>query len=70
MQKISIITVVKDHAAGLIGTFESIQGQEFQEWEMIIVVGKSSDKTLETAMALKEVDTRIRVLKQDGFDLI
>jgi len=69
MPKISIITVVKDHAAGLSGTFDSIQGQELQDWELIIVVGKSGDKTLEAAVALQEVGSRVKVLEQDGFGI-
>jgi glycosyltransferase involved in cell wall biosynthesis len=69
MPKISIITVVKDHEVGLTETFKSIQEQEFQEWELIIVVGNSSDKTLETALVLQESDVRIRVLEQNGFGI-
>ena len=69
MPKISIITVVKDHEAGLSRTFKSIQGQEFQDWEMIIVVGKSKDKTLEVALAFQEIESRVRVLEQEGFGI-
>jgi glycosyltransferase involved in cell wall biosynthesis len=61
---VSIVTVVKNHEMGLLETFGSLQNQSFQEWEMLIVVGKSTDKTLEVSNSLRNLDSRVNVLEQ------
>lgn len=66
MAKVSIITVVKDHASGLTKTYVSLLGQTLAEWEMIIVVGESTDKTLSAAKELQSYDSRVRILEQQG----
>jgi len=63
---VSIITVVKDDAGGLVSTYSSLAEQKFQEWEMIIVVGASKDSTLSTGVKLQSEDRRIRVLEERG----
>ena len=69
MPQISVITVVKDHAAGLSRTTDSIKGQDFQDWELIIVVGESTDMTLTTALKIQQTDFRVRVIEQDGLGI-
>ena len=66
MTLVSIITVVKDDAVGLVATNSSLKEQGFQEWEMIIVVGFSIDSTHSTAIRLQSQDQRIRVLEEKG----
>ena len=66
MTLVSIVTVVKDDADGLVATHSSLKEQSFQEWEMIIVVGVSKDSTLSTAMGLQAQDQRVRVLEEKG----
>jgi putative colanic acid biosynthesis glycosyltransferase len=62
--KVSIITVVKDHVAGLRVTHGSLKEQNFSNWEMFIVVGESRDLTLSEAMRYQGNDSRIRVIEQ------
>lgn len=64
MQKVSIITVVKDHETGLEATIKSLLNQRYSNWEMIIVVGRSSDKTYAVAARYVNSDIRISVLSQ------
>jgi glycosyltransferase involved in cell wall biosynthesis len=66
MASVTIVTVVKDHASGLIKTHASLIGQTLVDWEMIIVVGISTDDTLSVAKVLQGNDSRIRVLEQGG----
>lgn len=66
MAGVSIITIVKDHVNGLIDTHESILKQTHSDWEMLIVVGTSSDSTLATARTLESHDHRVKVLEQKG----
>lgn len=66
MTLVSIITVVKDDAAGLVATNSSLREQSFQDWEMIIVVGFSKDSTHLTATRLQSQDQRLSVLEEKG----
>lgn len=66
MTQVSIITVVKDHLIGLKYTHESLLKQTFLDWEMIIVVGDSSDGTLAFARSLQCEDPRVRLIEQSG----
>ena len=43
----------KDHTAGLKLTHDSLKEQNFSNWEMFIVVGKSRDLTLLEAIMLR-----------------
>jgi glycosyltransferase involved in cell wall biosynthesis len=69
MIKVSVITVVKDHASGLRATFNSIQQQIFVDWELILVVAESSDGTLPLAKSLASKDPRIKIICQNGFGI-
>ena len=66
MAKVSVITIVKDNLNGLKNTHESLLSQSFQDWEMIIVVGDSSDGTLTFAKTLQGEDPRLRLIEQKG----
>ena len=63
---ISVVTIVKDHASGLEMTHKSLLGQDFSDWEMVIVVGASKDSTLASASKLQLNDERIRAFEQNG----
>ena len=43
--KLSIVTVNKDNAKGLSQTIQSIRKQSFQDFELIIIDGNSSDNS-------------------------
>lgn len=66
MARVSVITIVKDHAAGLDATYQSLLEQSFDNWEMVIVVGLSSDATLTVAQDLQRIDSRIVLIEQSG----
>ena len=66
MAIISVITVVKDHQEGLQLTHSSLLRQFYPDWEMIIVVGRSSDRTLRTAKEIEGSDKRVLVIEQSG----
>ena len=66
MAKVSVITIVKDNLIGLRNTHESLLRQSFSDWEMIIVVGDSSDGTLTFARTLQREDSRICLIEQKG----
>jgi glycosyltransferase involved in cell wall biosynthesis len=66
MALISIVTIVKNHGEGLSRTLESVKQQEFQDWEMLIVVGQSIDNTNEIGHRMAMADSRIRVINQEG----
>lgn len=53
---VSIVTVVKNHAEGLIKTVRSIQEQSYSNYEVIIVGGKSEDTKDTTERIAKEFE--------------
>jgi putative colanic acid biosynthesis glycosyltransferase len=63
---VSVITVVKDNSDGLMETFASLNSQLSDEWEMIIIVGKSEDDTLKTATTIASQNFRVTVHEQSG----
>lgn len=69
MALISVITIVKNHSAGLVETFSSLLAQDFQTWEMIVVVGASKDSTLRTAREMSSRESRIKVIEQSGLGI-
>ena len=64
MARVSIITIVKNHAAGLAATHQSLLEQTFSDWEMLIVVGDSNDATFAVAKELHNLDSRILLIAQ------
>jgi glycosyltransferase involved in cell wall biosynthesis len=63
---VSVITIAKNHAAGLAATHQSLLEQSFNDWEMVIVVGVSSDATLAVAKDLQRIESRILLIEQSG----
>jgi len=68
-QSVSIVTIVKNHAAGLSNTYKSTASQDFSDWEMLVVVGNSNDSTLATAQEIKSNDARVQVIEQNGLGI-
>lgn len=69
MTLVSIVTIVKDHAVGLQDTFDSLSEQDFADWEMLIVVGKSIDSTKDIARKYATSDPRIEAIEQSGLGI-
>lgn len=69
MALVSVITVVKNDALGLRATLSSLAQQDYSHWEVLIVVGKSTDSTLLTANELASQDLRVRVIEQSGLGI-
>ena len=55
----SIITVVKNDENNISRTIESIQNQNFKNFEHIIIDGKSNDNTLKKVLRYKNIDVVI-----------
>ena len=66
MVRISIVTIVKDHAEGLNWTCRNVLDQTFTDWELILIVGSSEDTTLITAKEFQAKDSRIHLHEQKG----
>lgn len=66
MASVSVITIAKNHAAGLATTLQSLLEQSFNDWEMVIVIGESSDATLAVAKDLQRIESRILLIEQSG----
>jgi len=62
--KVSVITIVKNHAIGLVATHQSLLEQSFSDWEMVIVFGVSGDATLAVAKDMQSNDSRILLIEQ------
>lgn len=63
--KISIITATYNSASTIASTIESILGQTYQDWEHIIVDGKSSDATLEIVENYRErYGNRLKIVSE------
>lgn len=69
MASVSVITIAKNHAAGLSDTHQSLLEQSFNDWEMVIVIGVSSDATLAVAKDLQRIESRILLIEQSGLGI-
>ena len=65
MTFVTIVTIVKDHAQGLERTLSSIVAQNYKNWEVVIVVGKSSDSSLKIAEDFVTSHFGSKVIKQE-----
>jgi teichuronic acid biosynthesis glycosyltransferase TuaG len=61
---VSIITPAFNSAAFLWEAIESVQGQTFERWEMIVVDDCSTDDTCSVVIEYSKFDPRIRLLRQ------
>jgi putative colanic acid biosynthesis glycosyltransferase len=66
---VSIVTLVKDDAAGLQRTYTSINTQNTRNWEMLIVVAESIDNSIELADDISDNDDAVRVIRQRGLGI-
>ena len=64
MLPLEIITLVKNNQVGLQSTYSSVMAQTHQNWLMTIVVGDSSDKSLEIAYELAMGNPKVKVVKE------
>ncbi len=65
MPKVSIIMGAYNCADTIVRSIESIQGQTFSDWEMIICDDCSKDSTFDVATACAQQDKRIVVIKNE-----
>jgi len=63
-EKVSVITIVKDHEKGLLATLDSLVSQSFVNWESVIVVGLSNDDTLMEALRIKSENPQVLLVNQ------
>lgn len=63
---VSIVTPVRNGAATLATAIASVQAQDFDAWEMLIVDDGSSDDTAAVAARAAAQDGRVRYLMGDG----
>jgi glycosyltransferase involved in cell wall biosynthesis len=66
MAILTFIMPVKDGAGFIQAAVRSVQEQDIQEWEMIIVDDHSTDGTSELIKTLSESDARIKVVENPG----
>jgi glycosyltransferase involved in cell wall biosynthesis len=60
------VTIVKDNKKGLARTLNSIKSQNFTNWEIVIVVGKSEDGSLQLAEDFTLNCAQSQVVQQNG----
>lgn len=63
---ITVVTAARNAAQYLGETIESVQSQDFQDWEYIIVDDDSGDDTCEVVEAKARSDGRIRLLRRNS----
>jgi len=63
---ISIVIPLYNKAQSITSTIRCIQAQTYQDFEVVVVEGWSSDGSLEIIRALASEDSRIRVLMQQN----
>jgi glycosyltransferase involved in cell wall biosynthesis len=63
---VSVVMAVRDGAAFVSEAVESVLGQTFDDFELIVVDDGSTDRTPEILAALASRDGRIRLLRQEG----
>jgi glycosyltransferase involved in cell wall biosynthesis len=63
---ITVITVVKDNVTGLKKTLNSLKEQEYQDWQSIIVDGRSEDGSQKLARSYVDSDARFTLFIQES----
>ena len=66
MTTVSIVTIVKDDAQGLQRTYSSVRTQNALNWEMLIVVGASTDNSAELADEFSNENDSVKVIRQES----
>jgi glycosyltransferase involved in cell wall biosynthesis len=64
--KVSVITPTKNRIRLLCETMDSVQGQNFEAWEHLIVDDESDDGTAEEVARRAAADPRIRYIQRTG----
>jgi glycosyltransferase involved in cell wall biosynthesis len=64
IEKVSVITIVKDHEKGLIATLDSLRSQKHTNWESVIVIGESSDNTPAIANIFETNNSNVVIVNQ------
>ena len=64
MVAVSIVTVVKENAAGLSKTLGSALSQDFIDWELLIIYSASKDDTYKVASNFCNLDSRFSLIEQ------
>lgn len=64
IEKVSVITIVKDHEKGLVATLDSLRSQNHTNWESVIVIGESSDNTPAIANIFEENNSNVVIVNQ------
>ena len=59
----SIVLAVFDGASFIAQAIESVRGQTFSDWELLVVDDGSTDKTVEVVERLRAIDQRIRLIR-------
>jgi glycosyltransferase involved in cell wall biosynthesis len=62
--QVTVLTAVRNGAAYLKETIDSIQKQSFKDWEYIIVDDASTDETVSIVEELQRKDSRLRLLRR------
>jgi glycosyltransferase involved in cell wall biosynthesis len=62
---VSVVMPVHNGEAFLAESIESVLGQSYRHWELIVVDNCSSDRTLEIGRAYAERDRRVRIRRND-----
>ena len=65
MSTITISIMAKDSARTIARTIDSVVAQDFQDWQLIVVISKSEDGTLAIAKSYEDSDHRIKLLLRD-----
>lgn len=65
MNKVSIVCAAYNCSKYLSKTIESVQAQNYLEWELIVVDDCSTDDTVEVAESYASEDRRVKVMSND-----
>ena len=66
---VSIISIARNNKEGLANTYRSVLAQTYKNWELILVVAPSEDRTNALSEELACSDSRIQTLAQVGLGI-
>ncbi len=67
---VSIILPMKNAEKWVYQTIDSIQKQTILDWELIVIDDHSTDSSYELVSKIKQLDSRVNLLKNSGFGII